>query len=117
MILYDKKGSWVTVPYRAELLSIPFEGGAVFNPLRTLDNSAFCTPERYGFEVVNTGGGCMGWRLDLPDGGYLLITDEGGSGLPEEDDDGSPLIGRYTVEGDCLALSDDFRELPANGSV
>lgn len=105
------------VPYDADLLAVTVDGVTIYNPLRTPDDSAFCTPERYGFELFHTGGGCMGYQLELPDGGYLLVTDEDGSGLPEETDEVSPVIGRYDAEGYPVVEVSDFAELPKNGSV
>lgn len=32
-----------------------------------------------GFELEHTGGGCTAWRRDVGNGGYILITDSGGT--------------------------------------
>lgn len=114
----DGKGFRKDVPYNAELMGvITVDGVVIHNPLRTPDNSAFCTPERYGFDVWETGGGCQAWGLELPDGTCITITDESGCGLPKEDDEYSPMIGRSNAGGDDIASVEDFAELPLNGSV
>lgn len=112
MILYNEKGGWSTVAYRADLLA--FNG--IFNPLRTPDDSGDCCAEGYGFELVNTGGGCMAWQYTLTDGSYLLLTDSEGCDVPAPNDTESPMLGRYSAEGDPIALVEDFAELPKNGS-
>lgn len=113
MIRYNAAGGWVTTGYNAELMAF----GGVFNPLRTADDSADCCAEGYGFVLTNTGGGCMAYQLDLPDGRYLLLTDSEGCEVPSPSDDESPMLGLYSPEGDPLALVEDFAELPRNGSA
>lgn len=117
MIFNDSKDLQLEVPYNAELLSITVDGVVIYNPLRTPDDSADCSPERYGFQVWETGGGCLAWGLNLPNGHTLLVTDADGMHLPEEGDEESPIIGRSDADGYDVATVVDFAELPKNGSV
>ena len=54
------------------------------------------------FSMWHTGGGCMAWQRDHDDGGYLMITDEGGADLGTWKDRNKKawVIGRYNEEGD-----------------
>lgn len=58
---------------------------------------------QFGFTVQGTGGGCDALWKDLPDGGYLMITEE--LNVPEnldaEVDD--IIVGRYDSQGECIA--------------
>lgn len=57
----------------------------------------------------HTGGGCMAWKIALPDGTHLLLTGEDGSLCPDTRDT-SALIGHYhdadgsPVTGECDLL-------------
>ena len=49
------------------------------------------------YSLVATGGGCRAWQRDLPDGGYVLVTDaEGASGDWSVDD---VSAGQYDADG------------------
>jgi hypothetical protein len=117
MKLFNEQEESTEVPYDAELLSITVDGAVIYNPCRTPDDSAFCTPERYGFEVWETGGGSVAWGLMLPNGDCLLLTDSGGCDLPEEGDEESPMMARRDYAGYDLAAIEDFAELPKNAGV
>ncbi|MCU9527554.1 hypothetical protein [Pseudomonas mosselii] len=64
-----------------------------------------------GFSKVHTGGGCMALRRDAGDF-YIMLTDEGGSDLPDEQDWEQNLIGIYreTDEGDEEVICMSARE-------
>lgn len=47
---------------------------------------------------AHTGGGCMAWQIDLPDGTHLLLTDDGGGEPPAAADD-EVTVGWYDAEG------------------
>lgn len=44
----------------------------------------------------------MALRRDLPGGGYILMTDDGGSRLP---DDGPTIVGVYGEDGDMAGYT------------
>lgn len=64
-------------------------------------------------EVYHTGGGCMAWRLTLPDapGLFALVTDEGGTHIQTEPDTESLMIGIWDVQLDnpLMVLETDGR--------
>jgi hypothetical protein len=72
------------------------------NPL--LKDGAWCSATVYGFEATHTGGGCIAYRLDLPNGDQLLLTDEDGSALPDDPLDAvDAILGRYNEGGEPIA--------------
>lgn len=75
-------------------------GMAIHNPMLSCCGRFEVSPETYGFKVVETGGGCKAWRLDLEHGDYILLTDEDGISLPESWT--TAIIGRYDVDGNVL---------------
>lgn len=58
------------------------------------------------FQPYHTGGGCMAMRHDLDDGGYLLVTDEDGCGMPTDQDE-IVVVGRYDAEGHVVGGDDN----------
>lgn len=50
-----------------------------------------------GYEAWHTGGGCMAWRRELPDGGHLLVT-AGDDGLDADPAEAAWCVGRYGAE-------------------
>lgn len=64
-----------------------------------------------GFSKVHTGGGCMALRRDAGDF-FIMLTDEGGCDLPDEQDWEQNLIGihRETDDGDEEVLCMSARE-------
>jgi hypothetical protein len=54
-----------------------------------------------GFHVEHTGGGCTALRLDLPNGGYIMVTDE----LSHEITHGI-CIGIYRADDENVAFAD-----------
>ena len=53
-----------------------------------------CTTIPRKYSLAETGGGCTAWQRDLPDGGYVLVTDADGAS------------GDWSV-GDILAIQYD----------
>lgn len=64
------------------------------------------SPEVYGFEIEQTGGGCTAWvkRFALPQGGYLMLTDESGTTHELGDPLETFLIGVYDDDGDEVSV-------------
>lgn len=56
----------------------------------------------HNFQMWHTGGGCMAWSRWTDDGGYTLITDDGGADLGEwqNRDKETWIVGRYSEDGD-----------------
>lgn len=117
MLRYDAKQAWTVEAYDCTLMGIPFEGDLIYNPLRSPDGLRDVSPEHYGFKVYGTGGGCTAYHLELADGRYLLLTDSGGSAVPDPDDDGSPMLGLYTADDEPIASVENFKALPVNGTA
>lgn len=71
--------------------------------------------ECYGFERVNTGGGCVALHRDLGNGTYLVLTDSSGSYEPDLADWRDALVGLYrTATGDeieCVFARELLREI------
>lgn len=63
-----------------------------------------------GFEVVETGGGCLALRRDVG-GFYMLLTSECGSDVPDEQDWEQNLIGIYRKDDDSEVMCMPAREL------
>jgi hypothetical protein len=77
-----------------------FDGMCIHNPMISECGRFEVSPETYGFDAVNTSGGCMAWRRSLEDGGYLLLTDNDGIHPPEHWTEA--IIGRYDAEGNTV---------------
>jgi len=71
-------------------------------------------PKQYGFEVIDTGGGCLAWQRVCENGDYLLITDEMGVGLPKDWTDA--IIGRYDADGNVLIDAHALSFEPEDGA-
>ncbi|RMM39284.1 hypothetical protein QO021_30165 (plasmid) [Pseudomonas amygdali pv. lachrymans] len=63
-----------------------------------------------GFEVVETGGGCLALRRDAGEL-YMLLTSECGSDVPDEEDWEENLIGIYREDDDSEVMCMSAREL------
>lgn len=64
------------------------------------------SPEVYGFEIEQTGGGCTAWvkRFAAPQGGHLMLTDVSGTTHELGDLVETFLIGVYDDEGDEVSV-------------
>lgn len=60
-------------------------------------NTVQDTFKEYGFSIVETGGNCLAYRKNNPDGSYFLVTDESGCDLPQNEND-TILVGYYSHE-------------------
>lgn len=90
--------------YQPELLSFQYEGVEIRNPFIAPDGQSVVDPmAAYGFEKVQTGGGCLALHLPLPDGGCIVLTDSDGCRVPTGDEMCSALIAREDAEGNELA--------------
>jgi hypothetical protein len=90
--------------YKPELLSFGYNGVEIRNPFLAPDGQSVVDPvATYGFEEVQTGGGCAALHLHLPDGGCIVLTDSDGCGVPSGLEMCTALIGRQDVEGNELA--------------
>lgn len=92
-------GTTLKVPYVPDLMSFVHEDMQIRNPMMSECGRFGVDPTVYGFEVWNTGGGCMALRKDLPNGDYLLLTDEDGCRIPEAAEWATAILGRYTGGG------------------
>lgn len=82
------------------MIGFEFKGMFIVNPFESECGRFVVEPSYYGFGPINTGGGCMALELALPDGGYILITDNNCS-IPAPDTKPEDiLIGRYNKEGE-----------------
>lgn len=52
-----------------------------------------------GFDIWQTGGGCVAFGKTYPNKNYTMVTDEGGANLPAH---GSCLIVTYDPEGEAI---------------
>jgi hypothetical protein len=57
-----------------------------------------------GWHIAHTGGGCMAWEKNLPDGRYVWICDENND-LGERQDE-PYLVGLYDANGQSETLDD-----------
>lgn len=117
MKVWDDKGNCLEVPYDAKLLALKVNLVYIYNFLSTPDGSAWCTPERYGFEVVKDVHGLINYQRELSNGDYLVITDEDGSSLPLEGDEVGPTLFLCNDEWGGTKAEVDFAELPRNGRI
>lgn len=116
MKVWDDKGNCSEVPYNAKLLALKVNLVYIYNFLSTPHGEASCNPARYGFEVVNDVHGCVNYRRDLPNGDYLVITNEDGDCLPLLGDEVAPTLFLFNDEQGHKAEA-SFAELPRNGRI
>jgi hypothetical protein len=103
MTFYLPDGTTELRQYDPDLLSFEHEGYQIRDPMQSECSRFHIDPRKYGFEEYHTGGGCMALIKDLPSGEYLLLTDENGDDIPAIGDQ-EALLGRYTTEGEPVAL-------------
>lgn len=77
---------------------------------RTIFSSIPEALEKAGYELISTGGGCIAYSKRLPDGGSLMITDEGGTGIDGLETEACWIVGRYAPDG---SGHEDGSEYPA----
>lgn len=111
MILYKDGVPCDSCPLDASdvsAFSFESEGQVIVNPCVERDGVTPCLPSYYGFTEWGAGGNCLAYRLDLPSGGYLLVTCDGVY-LPDiEDIKDTPEmveIGAYDANGENVALA------------
>lgn len=70
--------------------------------------------EQYpNFQPQHTGGGCMAMEHPLEDGGYILVTDTDGCGIPTKDDT-AVIVGCYDAKGHVVGGDDNTPEIPVS---
>lgn len=80
-------------------LTFKHAGQVIRNPFFSACGQHQVNPvEAYGFESVETGGGCAAWRLDLADGHHLLLTDSSGCYEPDLADWPHALVGLVNTD-------------------
>lgn len=106
MLKLNAEGLHEVVAYDPALLAFEHDGKQIRVPFLVADLAGLkrVDPvEAYGFFEVNTGGGCMALQRDLADGRYLLLTDESGVEIPDEDWEAC-LIGLFNEDGEQMAM-------------
>jgi hypothetical protein len=70
--------------------------------------------ETLNFHIYHTGGGCTAWRKDSRDGSFCLVTDEGGTTLPDPTNpDEIVLVGFYNdLEDEGTSIPTGWGGLP-----
>ncbi len=112
MKLTDKTGLTIDVPYQPAILSFVFDDCEIRNPFLSECGRFSVDPAKhYGFEAVMTGGGCEALVVNLENGDCLMLTDDGGTGLPDNDDYEDAMIGRYNQEGEMIVVT-SIRDIP-----
>lgn len=79
------------VPYSPYLLAFVHEGDECRHPYISECGRFNATPQDYGFEEIETGGGCKALYKQTDDGRELWITDPSGAYVPD--------TSKYPVEG------------------
>jgi len=80
-------------------------GQWVTNPTQHPDTGDGVSPAFYGFEIIDTGGGCTAWHKDLGDGHCALLTSfDGGSHHFERGE--SLIFGLYDTDDYCSEALD-----------
>lgn len=92
-------GTTLKVPYVPDLMSFEHGGMNIRNPMMSDCGRFGVDPKEYGFTEWHSGGGCMTLRKDLPSGGYFLLTDDSGAGIPTAEEWATAIYGRYTRDG------------------
>ncbi|MHD0644449.1 hypothetical protein ACYPKM_02280 [Pseudomonas aeruginosa] len=92
-------GDYTNAPYDEKLLGFVHGNAYIRNPFFSPDGRSRVSPQFYGFVLTETGGGCEAWTLPLSCGGQLMLTDDGGCYLPDENYWESALLGRYRQDG------------------
>jgi hypothetical protein len=80
-----------SVPYSPYLLAFVHEGDECRHPYVSECGRFSADPKSYGFEEIETGGGCRALYKMTDDGRELWITDPSGCYLPD--------TGKYPIEG------------------
>lgn len=116
MLKADNEGQTHEVPYEAELLAFEHEGMEIRNPFLSDCGRFEVDPRYYGFVEVCTGGGCEALSKNLPEGGYLMLTDESGCCIPDISDSSSAAIGRYDGDSQMLAYA-NIKDIPLDADI
>lgn len=103
MTVYQADGTTQQVPYDPQVLAFVHLDMEIRNPLMSECGRLDVDPEYFGFEVYSTGGGCQALIKTLPNGDYLLLTDEDGFTIPATGDT-TALLGRYNCKGKPIAV-------------
>ncbi len=92
-------GSFEAAPYDPSVLAFVHKDMEIRNPYISDCGRFDLDPVKdYGFEAVDTGGGCKALtKVVADDGSYLCITDSSGIAIPESAD--GAVIGRFDADG------------------
>jgi hypothetical protein len=91
---------------KTDYIAFEHNGMEIYNPYA--DDSGHMSPvdpaQFYGFETIDTGGGCVALYKRLPNGNHILITDSGGGDVPSPNENPNDiLIGLYSNDGETIA--------------
>jgi hypothetical protein len=82
------------------IIAFEHDGVSINNPFMSSCGRFEVDPRTYGFVEEETGGGCLALVKRFADGRHIMLTDEGGSQLPENTQD--CMIGLYDVDREML---------------
>lgn len=82
MFAVKNDGSESVCQHDSRVLSFVFNGVSITNPFLDESTVVSADPRHYGFVEVDIGG-ITALRLDLPEAGHFLLTDETGARLPD----------------------------------
>ncbi|MCU9529376.1 hypothetical protein [Pseudomonas mosselii] len=102
MFTRNPSGGHSACDYDAAVLSFEFNGMAITNPFVDESTIVQVDPTYYGFAEAQIGF-IKALRLNLPEGRYMLLTDETGIKLPDMDDVDRNLLKLYDADGNLSA--------------
>ncbi|MNJ48732.1 hypothetical protein D3C77_439330 [compost metagenome] len=91
-------GGLAAHPHDAAVLSFEYNGMAITNPCLDESTVASADPRGYGFVEAKIGA-VTALRLDLPDGDFLMLSDELGLQLPDAASILTTRFSRHTSDG------------------
>lgn len=86
------------------VIAFEFQSQVITNPFLSPDRLQLVDPTTYGFATEHTGGNCTALYLTLPTGGFIRLTDEGGTEVPYLDEWEMSLVGLYDAQGEAVCV-------------